>query len=170
MKLLICLLVLLTSSTAFTYSCPDRIDKRKQAQATHQYLEKFKGRYQLGVCQVEITTCDFSEESVNGNPIAEVFLLDQYGREVYLSLEYPEQESWYLKTKTKWNDVMLNYRKRDRHYEEELGRTEHYRLEILSDWNDVNTIDSIHLGVYSTNNQLNQWNGNDSTWSICERE
>lgn len=169
MRTIICLIVLLISPYLFSYPCPKSVEKVKEAQAAHDFLEKFKGQYQLGACQVEITTCSWDEESNQETPVAEVFLLDQYNRETYISLEFPIQESPLLNTKTQWNKRLLNYKKKDRHYEDHLGRTEHYQLEILTDWDDTTKINSLHLGSYSTNNQLNQTNGNDSIWSICEK-
>ena len=168
MKSLFCTLIILFSVNSYSYNCANYTKEKPIAMKALKFIKKFQGKFKLGACDVEITVCDGWEETIENRPLAEIMLVDQYDREIYMTLAYPEEQSWYFATKTQINKRMLNFKKWDRYYEEDLGRTEHEQVEILTEWDNVNKISSLHVGMYSTNNQLNQPNGNDSTWSICE--
>ena len=125
MKFIILFVLMLFSSNSYSYTCANYIKEKPIAMKAHKFIKKFVGRYPLGKCQVEITVCDGFDETVENRPLAEIMLIDQYDREIYMTISYPEVQSWYFATKTQINKRMLNFKKWDRYYEEELGRTEY---------------------------------------------
>lgn len=154
------------------YMCPAYLKGNESALKAWEFVQRFQGRFQLGKCQIEILACDGwgdggSEGKMN-SPIAEILIVDHKGREAYTAISYPVEQGSYISTVTKASRRRLHYEKKDRLYEDEFGRTEVTRLEFKTHYGDEERLKYIHLGTYSTNNALNDSNGNDSMWYICE--
>lgn len=157
--------LILASNPSWAESCPQALEGHKKGRQIFEWLGKFEGTTSLKSCEIEVVLCE--EGAPGTGPLAEIFIRHSSGREAYLPLLLPSVESPRLFTKIQVNKRMLHYELFDKFYEEELGRTEAYRLEILTEWDDQNRLKSLDLGVYSTRHQLNQPNGNDSEWFNC---
>lgn len=168
-QLLVFILIFTTYSTQ-AYDCPQYLEQRSDAKKTLQWLKNFEGLRQVGECQVEIILCKESTTYNQAAPLGEILVIDDKGREAYISIDFPEKNSPVFSTKIKSHSRMLNINKKDRFYEEINGRTEVWRLEMRTGWFDTRQLKAFELGIYSTNNQLNQSNGNDSYWYTCYEE
>lgn len=151
---------------AQAYNCPPELKTSEKAQKTLEWLTKFQDVKELHGCQLEIVPCE-NEGEQEGAPVGEIFLVDQQGREAYLQLDFPPEAEDKVHVRVISNKRTLNYKKTDRYYEEENGRTEIWQLEMRTLWEDQDTLNVLELGIYSTNNQLDQPNGNDSHWYTC---
>jgi hypothetical protein len=160
-------LLLLTIYT-WSYYCPQSVYTNKKASKAHDYLRMVEKDLQFSNCEVEIALCEKSESEVSpdSTPVAEIYIVDDKGREAYLPMTF--EGSWFRnRLKVVVNDTTLHYRIRDRNYEPELGRTEFYRFEMRKVWGSFYDVEAVELGLYATNTQLNQSNGNDSHWFVC---
>jgi hypothetical protein len=167
MKSLLFILIISIFRCAGANSCPNYFQSNSKAMASLEFLSRFNGSFELGSCKVEIVMCEGWEETSKTLPLAEVLITDKRGREGYVSIVFPQEESKYLKTTTKLSDRLFHYEKKDRFYEEVYGRTEVDRFEMRTEYDDHNQLKKMELGIYSTNFQLNQPNGNDSVWYNC---
>ena len=161
------LLTFLFSFGARAYHCPPAVQDNPQALQTQEWLQQFKGLQELHGCEIEIEVCETGEVGAKSNPVGEIFLTDSRGREAYLLLDFPEKELKKVRVRTIHSPRLLQYKKQDRHYEDVNGRVEHWQLEMRTLWGDSETLDVLELGIYTTNDQLNQPNGNDSYWFVC---
>lgn len=160
------LLYLLHSSPSFGYPCPKEMLTDSSGAVLFQWLDRFKGVMELPGCRVEITVCNPQEKETLNNQIGEIYILDDNQREAYLPIILTDANNSKIKTKVRFGRKYLNYFKKDLFFEEELGRTEAYRLEFeLTE--DASSLKGLDLGVYATRKQLNQPNGNDSLWFNC---
>lgn len=158
---------LLLGNIGQAYNCPATLQQQTQAQETHAWLDKFAGQFELHGCQVEITRCTPSSKNNEGAPIGEIFLQTPDGREAYVSVDFAPHNDLKLRTQAHAFTRALNYERRDLYFEEINGRTEFWQLELHTLWEDTDTLDVIDLGIYTTNSQLNQRNGNQSHWFNC---
>lgn len=154
------------SLQAMAYSCPNYLKENSKALKVLDFIKSRQGQFTLGSCQVEIITCEEWEETNTLTPVAEILIIDRLGREAYMVLNYPQKETSFFSTKTQLNKKMLHYEKVDKLYEQEFGRTEATRFEMILD--SDGKFKKIELGLYSTYKKLNQANGNDSMWIVCE--
>jgi hypothetical protein len=170
MNLLFFCLTLMFSGTAVAHPCPEYLKEKPKALKALEFLKRWPGKFALGRCQIEVFTCSGWEKSTDSTPIAEILISDDQGREAYASLQYPEVESSFFKTKTLVQDKVLHFEKTDRFYEDEFGRTEVLRLELVTDWKDPQQLKHLELGIYSTHHQLDKADGNKSEWFVCSEE
>jgi hypothetical protein len=168
MKFLPFLLALFVQG-AYGSSCPLYVQSNPKAVAAMEFLNRFQGRFSLGKCQVEILACEGWEDTIQALPIAEVLITDDKGREAYVAIAFPKEESEYFNTTTRVSERRFHYEKKDRFYEQVYGRTEVTRFEMRTEFDDKNELRKMDMGIYSTNFQLNQANGNDSEWFNCAR-
>ena len=159
--------ILLFSLSSNAYYCPTYIDSNSEAAKAHQWLNEYKGVTELHGCNVEITVCEKSDKINNTAPIGEILIQTPDGREAYLFLDFPDENTPELHTKVKTSKRAFHFYKKDRFYEEENGRTEVWRFEIRTLWEDPKILNVLELGVYTTNSNLNQSNGNESHWFVC---
>lgn len=162
-------LLLIYGLPAFSYNCPSSMASNKMAQKTHSWMERFKGQFDVHGCYVELVTCEISDDPDESAPVGEVFIQTPDGREAYVEIDFPNSETDRFKTQTKVNKRTLSYIRKDRYFEPVNGRTEVWRLEIRTLWDDLNQLDVTELGIYGTNRALNQPNGNDSRWFVCSK-
>lgn len=152
---------------AKAYHCPSYINDNQNAQRAQEWLQKFRGINELHGCEVEIEVCEKGDLVNETAPIGEVLLKTSDGRESYLSIDFPDVESPHLDTQVVVSTTAFHFTKKDRFYEKINGRTEVWRFEMRTRWKEPETLNVLELGVYTTNSQLNQDNGNDSQWFIC---
>lgn len=167
MRLMFVLILIFSPLFLEAYSCPSYLIQSDKAQKSYDWLERFKGQFQLHNCEVEIIVCDPQGEPSDSAPVGELLLVTENGREAYISIDFPEEYSWRFNTNIKSYPRSLYYRKKDRYYEPINGRTEIWQLEFRTLWNDLNELNHLEVGIYQTNSQLNQTNGNDSHWFVC---
>jgi hypothetical protein len=169
MKILF-LFLLLGSPKIWAYPCPQNLSLHKEGQTAYQWMKKIKGQWNLKNCRLEITVCNGQEPSNAQNLIGELYLIDEAGREAYLPVTVMEKPLPKIKTQVKEGRRWFYYFRSDRFYEQDLGRTEAYRLEVRMSRKDPSQLEGLDLGTYSTHHQLNQPNGNDSRWYNCGEE
>lgn len=158
----------LFSFQAYAYNCPSYLESHPDAQKAYEWLLRFEGTRELAGCHLEIVVCDPSATPKHYSPLAEVYIKTPEGRDVYLAVDFTDSDE--ITSELITNSRTFHYLKRDRYYETVEGRTEVWRLEIRTLWGDKSELDLAELGVYTTNRQLNQANGNDSRWYVCNRE
>lgn len=168
MKTIIFILISVLSFKTMAYGCPAYTESSPQVLKTLNFIKPHAGVFQLGRCRVEIVTCNGSEDVETSTPLAEIYIQEDSGREVYTTITYPVAKSKQFFTKTKIGKRILHFEKTDKMYEDEFGRTEVSRLELIVDPSDSSILKRIELGIYSTNKALNSLNGNKSEWFICE--
>lgn len=165
MKTIIFMIIIANSIGVMAYSCPNYIKLNPKAMKALEFMQKRQGQFMLGKCKVEVVVCEGWEETETTLPIAEVLVLDSLGREAYATIVYPQTETAYLSTKTEMNKYMIHYEKTDKFFEEEFGRTEALRLEMIAA--GPSNFARIEMGLYSTHKKLNGPDGNESEWFIC---
>lgn len=159
--------LLFNFNVAIAYDCPPYVESDPRADITYQWLSKFKDVKELHGCRLEIIVCEKTDTVDVSAPVGEILVTDVEGREGYLAIDFPEIDKKYIHTRVLKNKRMYNYKKKDRFFEKENGRTEVWHLEMVTDWHNVDLLKSLDLGIYATNKQLNQPNGNDSRWYNC---
>ncbi len=165
LKFMVALGLMIFSQMSGAYPCPDRLSTDEELRSSIAWLQKFTTTEKLGECELEITVCNPNEVSRSAL-FAEVFLIDRMGREIYLPLtvEFNDRSPTY----TIQNKRVFHYQKRDRFFEDELGRLEVYRLELLTQWSDPHRLKRLELGAYATNRRLSGPGRNRSRWFICQ--
>lgn len=167
MRSLLIFCLLLITTKAFAYPCPVDLEQVPNKINLHQWLNRFVGIQDLPGCKLEIRTCDPQEERSDVQVLAEIYIVDAQNREVYLPIIVASADNQKIDTEIEIYSRNLYYLKRDKFYEEELGRTETYRLGINLN-RDQSLIQSLDLGTYSTNKALrNRPDGNQSVWYNC---
>ncbi|MBX3022676.1 MAG: hypothetical protein KF799_13470 [Bdellovibrionales bacterium] len=167
MNKLILFLMTMASVSVLAYPCPKAIETDPQTIGAKRWLERFQGQHQMRGCQVEITVCNEQEPHVVGGPLAEVYILDEAGREAYLPLVPVAEDTPRMQASMQIHRRSLYYLKKDSFHEPELGRTEVYRLELKTEWDNLDKFNHVSLGTYSTNRRLRHRNGNESRWYNC---
>lgn len=170
MKIFIFFFILTHTIFAQAYECAKQMESSEKARSAHAFLEKWQGAFQLGFCQVEIYLCQGLAQEESAVPMAEILVTDGKGREVYVPLQIPREESAILFIDMILNKRTFHYEKTDKLYEQEFGRTEVTRLELTTDWTDLQKLKRLEIGMYSTNHKLSSPDGNQSEWFICEEE
>ncbi len=170
MRFLLAFMILIHTAFTQAYVCPKQMESSKSANAGHAFLAKWPSAFTLGTCQVEIYLCQGDSSDENQNPMAEILVRDSKGREVYVPLQVPQEESTFLFTEMIVNKRTFHYEKTDKFYEVEFGRTEVTRLEMTTDWADLHKLKRLEIGIYSTHHKLDSLNGNESEWFVCEQE
>lgn len=163
-------LFLFLGTAVRAYDCPSQLTSHPSARKAYDWLKKFKGTRQLHGCTLEITLCQESTSTQDSAPLGEILLIDAKKREVYVPLVFPNEDENFFTAKAQSHSRMFHYFKKDRFYEEENGRTEVWRLELRTLWDNPTTLNLVEIGVYTTYSQLNHPNGNDSHWSVCGPE
>lgn len=153
---------------SFAYDCPSLLSTNEKSQQAYDWLQKFAGTYTFGNCHIEMIACEKSQTINESAPIGEILIQMTDGREAYLSVDFPQVEEAHFQTKVITSKRAFYFRKRDRFYEKENGRTEIWQLELDTLWEDTEQLKGITVGIYTTHSQLHQPNGNDSHWFKCE--
>jgi len=153
----------------WAYYCPESVYTDQRASEVHDYLSEVDQALFFNNCEVEILLCDksdveFSEKSA---PVAEIFILDDKGREAYLPIVF-DVDDIRQRVKLILNKITFHYQRKDTNYEDQLGRTENYRFEMRKEAGSAGGVEIVELGIYATYTQLNQSNGNDSHWFVCK--
>lgn len=158
------------TASVYAYVCPEGFFENSKALNAHAFLSDLSfdsHTFKNNQCELEIILCDASSgvEGPSSHPIAELVLKDSIGRSNYMALNLTSNE---INQHSKFlvNESTLYYEKKDTNYEVEFGRTEYERLEFRR--GRYNELLLVEMGVYSTNNQLNHPNGNDSEWFVCK--
>lgn len=154
MKAILFLLLLIPSVRCWAYSCPSA---SPEDQRIHQWLSRFQGQMDLGECRIEIILCNPNDVRPGSSPLAEILITDSFGREIYAPIYSQSQSHPNLKVRHILNRRMFHYEYKDLFFEQEEGRTEVYRLELRTKWNDTTDLEQLDLGKYSTNKGRSIW-------------
>ncbi len=168
MRFFIVFFMLLIGLEVRAYLCPSEIATNQEAINAHAWLKQYSGVRNLGSCRLEFIVCEPGDSFDEDAPIAEVLLQLEDGREAYVSVDFPKAPEWRFQTYIYSGKRAMHYRKVDRYFEPIEGRTEVWQFEIQTQWGDPTVLKTVEMGIYSTNTQLNQSNGNDSHWFICD--
>lgn len=159
-------LLIIYGSHGAAYSCPADFDVDQRKKVFHDWIGRFKGRFSLKGCQVEITVCDPKMARTEGSMIGEIFLVDRRGREAYLPLHLVSKGNPKIRTSLQAHPKTLYYLKYDYFYEEELGQTEGYQLDLRLE-PGTGEIKDIDLGIYASHKKLKRPDGTKSRWYNC---
>jgi len=158
--------LLLSSSLARAYPCPEIIKTDGRAERLRNWAERWQGVHAIGACRVEITACTAAEGAGSGAVIGELLVTDGAGREAYLPLSVIEPDSRFGRTRLRFYADRLSYLKYDYLFEEEFGRTEAYRLDVRVTA-DGAALRRLDLGTYATRKKLHGPGENQSRWYNC---
>ncbi len=167
MKTLIFILCLVGPHILLAYNCPSTIMESKKAQTLYKWMNRFSTTKTLNGCELEITVCEPLLPANETAPIAEILVKTADQRWAYLSVDVPHQADQRYKTTVKASSRAIYYKKEDRYFEPINGKTEVWQFELRTNWDDKSQLEYLELGLYTTNSQLNQPNGNDSHWFNC---
>jgi hypothetical protein len=149
------------------YPCPERVFQDQDAQKSVAWLKRFQGLHSLHGCRLEIQVCDPEQGQSANAPLGEILLVTSAGEELYVRMELPPTVDPQLAVKVKAHKRAFTYRSRDKYYEETSGRQEFTQVELQTQWDELNELKQIELGLYSSTTRLNQPNGNQSHWFRC---
>lgn len=164
--ILVFLILSLQCGLAWGYPCPRDLETSKDKKTLHDWLVRLRGHRMIEGCKIEVTACDATEPRSDSQILGEIYVVDFRNREAYLPLLIADRKNEKIQTQLKAYPNSFFYIKWDYYYENELGQTETYRLDIRMT-RDGRGVRSLDLGTYSTNKALNQPNGNRSRWYNC---
>lgn len=151
------------------YSCGEDGISSDAGLRAHGFLASLQGRYELGDCQIELQMCDATAPVENGSIVGDMAVTDKYGQSFYVPFDFSRVATEKVKTVIKNGRRMVHYEFIERLPDENSGRTEAYRMEILKS-EDLSEVVSLELGVYTTRlkEQYPNLPAKKSYWVICK--
>jgi hypothetical protein len=149
---------ILWNYSALAYNCPT--DLTPDQEALRKWLHPWGGVHEIQNCRVEITVCAKGKVEDHSQVVAEIYIVDAKGREAFVPLTLNLSEK--IEARANFYPQTMYYLNRDKYFEEESGRTETTRLEMVVHKAGILSLD---VGQYATNKRLS--GPSASRWFNC---
>jgi hypothetical protein len=163
MKMKIVFLLLLATSASQATPCNPMVLKNKRAVTAIHFLNSIKGYYEGDGCKLSIDICSLEETTitdVESTLVGEILVVDKYGREMYLPLDFRADKTSHTKSSISNGKRMFHYEYKDYNRDPEGASYEAYLFEAVKE-SDLTKLKYVEFGIIEKKDKKLHW-------SVCD--